>query len=277
MALKLMYITNRPEVASIAEKSGVDRVFLDMEYVGKEKRQPGDTVKSFHTVTDVRAVRGVLSKSELLVRVNPITEPSGDFCGSEEEINATVEAGADIIMLPMAKSVDEVKQFANFVGGRAKTMLLLETSEAAEKINEILSLGVVDEVHIGLNDLHISLGKKFMFELLTNGTVEKLCHKISSFGLPYGFGGIARLGFGMLPAEHVICEHYRLGSSAAILSRSFANVNNMTDIGEISRIFEVETAKIRNYEKLISEYTPEQFEKNRLETVSLVEKICERI
>ena len=36
-----------------------------------------------------------------------------------------------------------------------------------------------------------------------------------------GFGGIARLGFGMLPAEHVIAEHYRLGSTAVILSRSF--------------------------------------------------------
>lgn len=277
MALKLMYITNCPDVASVAEKSGVDRIFLDMEYVGKEERQPGDTVKSFHTVSDVRAVKAALSKSELLVRVNPITEACGDFCGSEEEINATLEAGADVIMLPMAKSIDEIKQFARFVGGRAKTMLLLETAEAAEKIDEILSLGVIDEVHIGLNDLHVSLGKKFMFELLTDGTVEKLCNKISSFGLPYGFGGIARLGYGMLPAEHVICEHYRLGSKAAILSRSFANLNNVTDVGEISQIFEVETAKIRDYEKLVAEYTPAQFEKNRLETVSLVEKICERI
>lgn len=277
MALKLMYITKLPEIATIAERSGVDRVFLDMEYLGKKKRQPGDTVKSFHTIADVRAVKLVLSKSELLVRVNPIAEACDGFCGSEKEINATVEAGADIIMLPMAKSIDEVKRFADFVGGRTKTMLLLETSEAAEKIDEILSLGVIDEVHIGLNDLHISLGKKFMFELLTDGTVEKLCDKISSFDLPYGFGGIARLGYGMLPAERIICEHYRLGSSAAILSRSFANVNNMTDIGGISQIFEVETAKIRNYENLVSKYTSAQFEKNRLETIGLVEKICERI
>ena len=31
MALKLMYITNRPDVAKIAEDSGVDRIFVDME------------------------------------------------------------------------------------------------------------------------------------------------------------------------------------------------------------------------------------------------------
>ena len=41
MALKLMYITNRPDVAKIAENSGVDRIFVDMEYIGKALRQGG--------------------------------------------------------------------------------------------------------------------------------------------------------------------------------------------------------------------------------------------
>ena len=31
--LKLMYITNNPEVASIADRAGVDRVFIDLEPV----------------------------------------------------------------------------------------------------------------------------------------------------------------------------------------------------------------------------------------------------
>ena len=51
MSLKLMYITNNPTVAKIAECTGVDRIFVDMEYIGKEKRQAGlDTVKSRHTI-----------------------------------------------------------------------------------------------------------------------------------------------------------------------------------------------------------------------------------
>ena len=29
MALKLMYITNQPQIAQIAESSGVDRIFVD--------------------------------------------------------------------------------------------------------------------------------------------------------------------------------------------------------------------------------------------------------
>ena len=31
MALKLMYITNNPEIAKIAEEAGVYRIFVDME------------------------------------------------------------------------------------------------------------------------------------------------------------------------------------------------------------------------------------------------------
>lgn len=35
MPLKLMYITNSEDVAHIAEEAGVDRIFVDMEYIGK--------------------------------------------------------------------------------------------------------------------------------------------------------------------------------------------------------------------------------------------------
>ena len=93
----------------------------------------------------------------------------------------------------------------------------------------------------------------------------------------YGFGGIARLGYGMLPSEYVIAEHYRLGSTAAILSRSFANVNKIEDTEEIDRLFCIEAAKIREYEKSLGEYTEADFEKNRLATIRIVGEICEKI
>jgi len=49
--LKLMYITNSPEVASIADGAGVDRIFIDLEQYGKEKRQKNwDSVKSKHSI-----------------------------------------------------------------------------------------------------------------------------------------------------------------------------------------------------------------------------------
>lgn len=273
MSLKLMYITNQPEIAAIAQESGVDRIFVDMEYIGKDTRQPGDTVKSRHTLEDVRKIRQVLNRSELLVRVNPITPKTLEFMGSEQEITASIEAGADILMLPMAKTVEQVSQFVRYVDGRAKTILLLETAEAAKDIRKILDIGGIDQVHIGLNDLHLAYGKQFMFELLTDGTVEKLCQVVGSYGIPYGFGGIARIGLGLLPAEYVIGEHYRLGSSAAILSRSFCNIHTMSDISRIRLLFLEELTRIRAYEAKLGSATAEELEKNRRKTLILVEKI----
>lgn len=250
MALKLMYITNSPEVARVAESCGVDRIFVDMEYIGKSDRQGGmDTVQSRHTVEDVKRIRQCLRASELMVRCNPVHEATADYGSSAEEIDAIVAAGADIIMLPYFKTAREVDAFLRLVNGRVKTLLLVETPEAVANMDEILSLDGIDEVFIGLNDLSLGYGMKFMFELLADGTVERLCMKFREKGLPYGFGGIAALGRGMLPAERIIAEHYRLGSTCAILSRSFCNTALIQDPDEIEAIFRSGLRDIRAYEE----------------------------
>jgi 2-keto-3-deoxy-L-rhamnonate aldolase RhmA len=262
-----MYITNNPVIAKIAQNAGVDRIWVDMEYIGKEERQGGmDTVKSHHTIDDIKALRPVVTTSELLVRINPIHEKTNEYMGSEEEIQATVNAGADVIMLPMFKTASEVKKFVDYVGGRVKTQLLVETKEAAENIDEILQIDGIDEIHIGLNDLHLSYKKTFMFELLCDNTVKNLCEKIRKKGIKYGFGGIARVGMGMLPSEHVIAEHYHLGSTAAILSRSFCNANLVEDPTQIESIFIQGVEKIRLKEEEVAKYSEQEYLEN-LETV----------
>lgn len=249
MALKLMYITNKPEVAKIAEDVGVDWIFLDMEFIGKDSRQGGlDTVQNHHTVADVMNIRKNIFKSKVLVRVNPIHEAMDGYPSSREEIDAVIEAGADIIMLPFFKTVEEVRAFIGYVGGRAKTCLLLETAEAAMLIDEILKVPGIDMIHIGLNDLHLSLGMKFMFQLLTDGIVESLANKIKAKGIPFGFGGIARLDTGAVPGKYVLKEHYRLGSSMVIVSRSFCNTDQITDLNEVKQIFVTGIAEIRRLE-----------------------------
>ena len=80
-------------------------------------------------------------------------------------------------------------------------------------------------------------------------TVENLCNKFKRKNIPYGFGGIASLGKGMLPSERVIAEHYRLGSTCAILSRSFCNTNIITDVDEVRRVFDVDLKAIRAWEE----------------------------
>ena len=247
--LKLMYITNRPEIAKIAESAGVDRIFVDMEFIGKDARQKGlDTVKSHHTVQDAANIRQAVKNAEVLVRINPIHDALPDYGSSGDEIDAVIAAGADIVMLPFFKTAAEVSKFVRLVGGRAKTMLLLETPEAVEAVDEILAVPGVDNIHIGLNDLSLGYGMKFMFELLTDGTVERLCFKFRQKGMHFGFGGIAAIGKGMLPSEYVIKEHYRLGSSCAILSRSFCDTAKMSDLNAISDTFDRGVKEIRRLE-----------------------------
>ena len=165
-------------------------------------------------------------------------------------------------MLPMFKTADDVKRFVSYVDGRAKVQLLVETAEAAAKIDSILEVPGVDEIHIGLNDLHLAMHKAFMFELICDDTVASLCKKMKAKGIKYGFGGIARVGYGMLPAEYIIAEHYHLGSTAAILSRGFCDANIVKDPMEIEAIFVKGVRNIRLKEHEVAQYSEEQYLKN---------------
>lgn len=275
MSFKLMYITNKPAIAEIAEQAGVDWIFLDMEFIGKDARQGGlDTVQNHHTVKDIANIKAAVKKAKVLVRVNPIHEALPDYPSSKDEIDATIKAGADIVMLPFFKTVEEVKQFINYVDGRAKTLLLMETVEAANHVDEILEVPGIDMIHLGLNDMHLELGMKFMFELLANGTVEKLGKKIEAKGIPFGFGGIATLDGGALPGSMVLKEHVRLGSSMVIVSRSFCDTDVVTDLNEVKRIFDTGIYGLRALEKEASQADAAYLEENRKAVVAAVNKIA---
>ena len=269
-----MYITNKPEVAKIAEDVGVDWIFIDMEFIGKDSRQGGlDTVQNHHTVEDVKKIRKAITKAKLLVRVNPIHEALENYPSSKDEIDAVIEVGADIIMLPFFKTVEEVRAFINYVGGRAKTLLLVETVEAADLIDEILEVPGIDMIHLGLNDMHLEKGMKFMFQLLADGTVDRLGGKIKAKGIPFGFGGIAQLNTGMLPGAEVLKEHYRLGSSMVIVSRSFCNTDVITDLDKVKAIFQKGIKEIRDLEAEVQSKPMQYFEKNHVEVVEAVNQI----
>lgn len=118
--LALMYITNDPTVARIAEKNGVQRVWIDLETLGKEERQKNlNTVKSHHCIHDIEVISNVLT-------------PRRYWC---ESIRST----------PALRR----KLFRS---------LLLETKEAVECLQQVLELCGFAEIHIGLNDLHLSYG-----------------------------------------------------------------------------------------------------------------------
>lgn len=286
--LNLMYITNKPVVAKIAEGAGIDWIFVDMEFIGKDNRQGGlDTVQNHHTIEDIRNVKGAIKKAKVLVRVNPIHNALNDYFASKDEIEATIGAGADILMLPFFHSVQEVQNFVSFVkrgcekhrkvfGEDVKTCLLLETPEAAILLDEILNVSGINMIHIGLNDLHLAMGMKFMFQLLANGIVEQLARKITAKGIPFGFGGIASLHTGALPGSYVLKEHYRLGSSMVIVGRSFCNTNVISDEEEIRNIFNNGIAEIRKLEAE-AQNVVDYFNKNHQLVIESVETIVKQI
>lgn len=267
--LKLMYITNDPAVARIAVDAGVDRIFIDMEVLGKAERQGGmDTVQSHHVPADIAAVRSAIGdRAEIMARVNPLNPDS------QAEINAAVANGADAIMLPMWRTAENLRQLVQMVGGRAKVMPLLETDAAAEHLADAVRVPGVDQMHIGLNDLHLCYHRKFLFQLLTDGTVDRLCTQLRAAGLPFGFGGVGRPGSGALPAEYIIGEHYRLGSQYVILSRSFCNTSKVTDLDDIRRIFTEGVADVRRVERECAAWTQEQFDENHRRVCACVETI----
>jgi citrate lyase beta subunit len=231
--LQFYFITPDPDIARYAVECGVDWIFVDLETLGKSERQGHlDTVISGHRIADVAAVRETLNPGKLLVRTNPFNSGSGD------ELERVISAGADAVMLPYFHSAAEVRSFVELVAGRVPVVLLAET------VGAMRDLAACERVHIGLNDLSLELGLRFMFELMVDGTVEKMAEILRDAGMPFGIGGVARVGEGLLPAEAILAEHRRLGSDAAILSRTFhrqidsvARLREEVDLrGEIARL-----------------------------------------
>lgn len=269
--LKLMILASDPIAAVDAQNAGVDRVFYDLEYIGKEARQRGrNTVKSLNNIDDIPAVRHVLKKSELLVRTNPI------HAYSKEEVEKVIRYGADILMLPMVIDQHDVEQFVKMVDGRAKVCIMIETAASMARLDKILAVPGVDEIFIGLNDLHISMGLTFMFELLSDGLVEYIADKCNRAGIPFGFGGIARIGEGDLPSDNILAEHYRLGSTSVILSRTFKGVLGV-DVNARPVDLSIEVAKVRRRMSEFESWEMEDFMNNKIQIEKSVDLVINKI
>ncbi|TFH88266.1 aldolase [Billgrantia azerbaijanica] len=212
-----MLISAVPEIAHHAQACGVDTLFIDMEVRGKAERQGHlDTHKSAHTYADIARVAAVLTKAELLVRINP------PWAGTPEEVAAAIDAGAQRLMLPMFRTPVEVANFQRAVARRVPVTLLVETAASLARLPLILPLlESYDRIHFGLNDLCLDMGLSFLFEVLGGRLLDGPTALCRNAGVPFGIGGVGRLGEGEVPAEWILSEHARLGSDWVILSRAF--------------------------------------------------------
>lgn len=214
-------ITNDPDLAKAAGSAGIQRIMIDLETRGKALRQAGRNLfLSPHLLADVAVIKQNIAASDLVVRINPLYEQSG------EEIDRVIHAGADYIMLPYFHTGEQVKEFHALVGGRVCTILLVETGQALAKLDDILALSSCDEIHIGLNDLCLSLGRSSIFDLFLDGTIESMASVLRAHGKPFGIGGVGALRRTDLPVSPMafFIEQIRLGASRGWLGRSFRDV-----------------------------------------------------
>ncbi len=258
--MKYWIISNNNNLVNYFLKSGVSRIFLDLEKLGKNKRQKGKNLWiSDHKKKDIKSLRKIVPKGELLVRLNPWNQESF------KEIDYAIKNGADLLMLPMINNLDEIKKFCDHTNFRAKVVPLIETSESIKFIEKITEIKNIEEIYIGLNDLKISMGYKFLFEPLINGLLDYSAEILNEKKISWGFGGIARIHEGIIPPELILNEHIRLNSKNVILSRSFHNCAKDLETLNLKFNFAEELKQISNlYYKNKKNSIIEQKEKHDL-------------
>jgi hypothetical protein len=226
--------TNEPDLAALADAAGIDRVGLDLETIGKRERQRGlGTWISTHSERDLASLAAVMSRAQLFARTEPVNP------GLRNQIERLIAAGVRVLMLPMFSRADEVARFVDQVAGRATVVLLLETAEAVWRIDEILAVEGIDEIHLGLNDLALSMRATNRFEVLTDEAISQVAKTIVQAGVGFGAGGLGRVDDQSLPipTDLIYAQYPRLGATAALVSRAFlAPDPRQVDLGaEVAR------------------------------------------
>lgn len=266
--METIFITNDSRRAQVAEQAGVDRVMIDLEIIGKSERQRNlDTLISRHSLSDVHRLRSLLARALLMVRVNPMHYHTRD------EVDACIAAGADVLMLPMISRPAEALQFVEIVAGRSKICLLLETGAALARLRDIISVPGIDEVHIGLNDLHLSLKLDFMFEVVSGGLIDYMAQTIRDQHLRFGIGGVARLRRGLVSPELILSEYVRLGSSQVLLSRDYQQIFDEHSGDSTVEVFRSEIEELHGYVKKIRTQGPQLQAVNSRKLKSAVDEI----
>jgi hypothetical protein len=213
----LTVITNDATLARTADASGVDRIGVDLERLGKAARQTGrDNRLSVHRVEDLAALSKAVRHADLFARLNPLHPETPD------EIDRAVAHGARVVMLPYFHVPAQVDAFVRLVAGRATVAALVETTSAVDHIEEILDVPGLDEVTIGLNDLRLELGVASHFEILVAPWLDALAARVRDAGIRLGIGGVAHPADRLpVPPDLVLAQYPRLGARSAWVSRSF--------------------------------------------------------
>lgn len=210
--------------------SGVHGIIVDWENQDKGKRQAGaDTEINKATIEDLRRVRNC-TDARVICRINGYNSTTTD------EIENAIDSGADEILLPMVRSVQEVQDTLDLVADRCGLGILVETIDAVNIADKLSKLPLT-RVYVGLNDLGIERGTPNIFSAIEDGTVEKIR---GSFEVPFGFAGITFPERGYpIQCRLLIAEMTRLNCDFSFLRRSFNHDIKGKDMSvEVPRILD---------------------------------------
>ena len=133
-------------------------------------------------------------------------------------------------MRPMVATAGEAAHFVSLVGGRARVVLLVETSVALDAVGDLAAVPGVDEIHVGLNDLALSLGLTSRWQTLQGDRLVEAARAVHAAGKRFGFGGIGGVLDDRLPipADLIYAEYARVGATAALIARAFPTAGDLT-------------------------------------------------
>lgn len=229
-------------------KHGVSGLIVDLETNNKCFRQKDyDTQINKHTINDIIQIKS-LSKSQVICRINSVNKNTVD------ELYNVINAGADEILIPMVRTLDEIEWVLELVNKKCLVSVMIETIDAIKIANKINQYPL-KRVYVGLTDLWIERKTAHIFSAITDGTLEIVRKSITD--IPFGFGGLTlpNRGYPLL-AKHLFYELARLNCDFSFLRRSFvSDVKSHNVESGIKSISEMmQKARLRNMQSIKSDY-----------------------
>ena len=235
-------------------EGGASGIVVDFETHGKAHRQAGfDTQINGHDWQDLRDIKQQL-QAYVICRINGINDHT------ESEVRQALALGADEILIPMVRKLEEVTTILDFVKEEARVSVMIETMEAVAITRQLDRLPLA-RAYVGLNDLRICRGSESIFTAMADGTLESIREMIKS--VPFGFGGLTLPGCGApLPVECFLDEMTRLDCRFAFLRRAFFQATSGKNVrDELPRISAAVRASlsrdqdsIKQGKRLLTEY-----------------------
>ncbi len=253
--LDLVLFEHDPDRALRYIEAGITHLIVDTELKNKQERQRGFDTEI--APTSLRAIGPLKKLAGIFVscRINGWCDTSID------EVDMAISEGVDRIFLPMVSSFDDVQAFIDAVDGRSEVAILIETEKGVQLAAEIARLPI-DAVYVGLNDLAISRGKRFIFSAVRDETVSALRAHFASH--QFGFGGVTALGRGSpIPCRMLVAEMARLNCTFSFVRRSFKK-------DMVGRDMRREIDRIKKYWEMLRRRTVERVTKDHLRLQNVI-------